>query len=135
MDTGSAPLDWMAEAPAERASLPAAGATWCAAAILHAAHVSALDVALPALTTAGAVLGLMRPRSHAIPVAAALAGAGGWLTLATGTGPLAGPYMPVTLTWLGGSLAGYWCLRQHEAVRHAREWRHARLDWLDRAPR
>ncbi len=111
-----------------RVILPAAGTVWSAAAVLHAAHVSALDPGLVSLATALAVRG-----SRARPLTRATVAAGAWLTAATAWGPMAGPHGALTWLYGAGTLAGLLWANWHPAVREAREWRDARFDWLSRA--
>lgn len=131
--TASDAMRWIGEAPLDRGALPAAGVVWTAAAILHAAHLSSLDVALPCLTAAAVTYGKVRDRKHARQAGITLAAAGGWLTIASALGPLDGPFCLVSDIWLAGTLIGYACLRRHEVLVKAREWRNAKLDWLGRA--
>jgi hypothetical protein len=123
---------WLADSPAERATPLAAGVVLGAAAILHAAHVSSLDIGLPALTSAGVTALMVRDRAAGRRAAAAIAAVGGWMTLATAAGPMAGRYDAVGLLWLAGSAYGYSKIVRHDSVRRAREWRNAKLDWLAR---
>ena len=51
--------------------------------------------------------------------------AGLWLAAAAAWGPLAGPFCLMTLGWLVGIIGGRWWLRNHDAIRAARERREA----------
>jgi hypothetical protein len=131
---------WAWRAPAERVTLPAAGAWWTAAEILHHEHVSGLHVAIPVAIAASVTYGRMASRGrlnsarYAREVTVAMAALGGWAAAAAQYGVLTGPYCALTTTYAAGTLGGYWWLRHHDVVRGAREWRLARADWLNRAP-
>ena len=113
--------------PAERAVraiLPAAATVWTAAEIMHACHLSSVDIALTSLAVAG-FAGLRA--SHATegpgqgppprpPCRGGVAVTGGWLAVAAHAGPLAGPDCAMSLTWAGASLGGWLWLRRHEVV-------------------
>lgn len=146
--TGSDAWQWMRQAPAERMSLPAAGVTWGAAAILHAAHVSDISTGAAVVLAAGVTYGVTHRlgfrRKHGADAAdqradtgrkaaAALALAGGWMALAARYGVLAGPHWAMSDAYLLATLAGYRALRNHGPVRDAREWRKAKGEWHGRA--
>jgi hypothetical protein len=146
--TGSDAWKWMKAAPAERMSLPAAGVTWGAAEILHAAHVSGIAVAVGGAAIAGLSYGFThrdgyrKKKGHEAAdqradsgrkAAAALAAAAGWMALAARYGVLAGPWCAMSSGYVAAVLVGYRMLRNHGPVRDAREWRQAKAEWHGRA--
>ena len=122
-------LRWLCHAPAERMTLPGAVLVLAAAEALHAGQVPPVDVATGTLAVAAVAALGVKNRRHGRQAAAAVAAAGGWVALATSTGPFTGPDHPVALLWASMSLAGYIALRNHQAVRSRREWRKAKHAW------
>lgn len=128
---------------AARWFLPACGAEWTAAEILHAASVQWINIAWS--TAALAAVGYARmgrkaakARStekrdtalrYARHLATGITVAGSWLTAATALGPLAGPRCALTWIWAGTSLGAWWRLYRHELVAAARDWRLRREGW------
>lgn len=144
--TASEVWEWVKRAPAERATLPAAGVFWAAAEILHAEHISGLDVGVPAAMAACVTYGWgARPGKDATQeqadrracysrqAAVAMAALAGWASCAARYGAAGGPYHMLAIAYAAGSLAGYRWLRRHELVMAAREWRLAKADWLGRS--
>lgn len=142
------PLGWFRRAPVERFTLPAAGAVWAAADILHAVHASPAWPALATLLAAGWAyrrvsrhMNRLLDRTNGDAArhwgvdAATVAGlAGGWLTAAADLGPMAGPRAALSLAWGTASLGGYIWLRRHEGTQTARDWRASRRELLGEAP-
>ena len=126
---------WLRHAPAERVPLLAALALSPAAVILHALHVPGWLAAAGTVAAAGLAYGAgerhaaaadeEHPRMRGAELAAVTGAAGLWLTAAVLWGPLAGPFCLMTLAWLAGIIAGRWWLRNHDAIRAARERREA----------
>ena len=125
--------NWHRDAPAERLPLPAFLATWPASWAMHALHVPAT---YPGCTTCAltAVAALTwwrhrknspHPRLAPLEAAAVTAAIGGWVTAAAASGPLGWPFHLLSLMYVAGWAAGYWWLRQHEAVLAARKRRDA----------
>ena len=152
----------MGHAPAERGPLLAMPAVWAAAWIMHAAHVPGYGPGLAAVIAASIAYGTgeRQARRSAHPAvdgaerAAAVGVPGAWLTAATVTGPLWGPYDLMTsvfyaLVTLGGwrwwrrreALAAARARRQaaaEEAARLAAEqtaWLARKIEWHRLAPR
>lgn len=120
-------------APAEKAAravLPACGAAWTAAEIMHVTGVPWLDIAFG--TTGAAVVAYGRGFRY---TGAGILLAGGWTALAAKLGPTAGPYWPVTDLWALASTWGWFWVRRHPAVTQARDRRLAAADWLERRDR
>lgn len=113
-----------------RVVLPASAAVWTAAEVLHLAQVSAVDPALVSAAVSGIIYG-----TRARPATGLAVAAGAWLTASTMTGPLAGPYDALTLLWAAMVAAGLIIIHRHEAVKAAKEWRTARLEWLGKSHR
>ena len=126
---------WLRHAPAERVPLLAALALWPAAVVLHALHVPGWLPVAGTVAAAGLAYGMgerhaaaadeEHPRMRGAELAAAAAAAGVWLSAAGRWGPLAGPFCLLTLIWLAGVTGGRWWLRNHDAIRAARERREA----------
>lgn len=133
-------LAWFRRAPVERLTLPAAGAVWLAADILHAVAVS------PVFPTIAAVLaarvgykrvsrhvkrmtdhqGHKPERNYPADTAMVIGAAGGWVAAAAAWGPGG----RLGLVWLGVSFGGWLWLRfSHPGVKHARFWRARRRAW------
>lgn len=144
--TASEAWQWMMRAPAERATVPAAGLFWGAAEILRAEHISALHVATPVAVAAAVTYGWgARPgrnRSqeqndrrarYSRQAAVAMAALGGWAACAAEYGAAGGPCHILAIAYAVGAASGYRWLRRHEVVVAAREWRLAKADWLGRS--
>jgi DNA-directed RNA polymerase specialized sigma24 family protein len=121
--------------PAEKAALavlPACGAAWTAAEILHATGCPWVDIGLG---TAVAALGAAW-KGYRGAAAWVLAG-GAWMAASSRLGPLADPglFCPATLTWAVLSFCGWRSARRHPAVIAARDRRNAHADWLDKRNR
>jgi hypothetical protein len=124
---------------AERAAaavLPACGAVWTAAEILHWAghHPSGLwmggATAFAAAVSWGASSRWNVPRQ----LPAWIAIAGGWFSAAVAAGPLAGlPHPPLTIAAAVIALVARSRANRHEAVTAARDWRAQRADWLGKS--
>jgi hypothetical protein len=129
------------KAAAERAAaavLPACGIAWTSAEIMHwLAWPGGLELAGATAVAASLAYGASgRWRKVPAWTAWAIAGAGGWLSLAAAEGPLAGwPYAPLTWAWLAASLWAWRRARRHPAVLEAQEWRAQRAEWLEKSPR
>lgn len=128
-------------APAERAAaavLPACGIAWTSAQIMHWLAVPG-GTGLAAATVVAASLAFgASGRWAKIPrwTAWAIAGAGGWMSLAAAEGPLHGwPYAPLTWAWTAAAVVAWRLARQHPAVLEAREWRYQRAEWLGKSSR
>lgn len=130
-------IDWVAQSPAKRAVLPAAGVVLAAAEGMHLASVSGLTTGLGAAAATAVTYAAVHHRGGPAQRAATVTGLGAaWLTAADVLGPLAGgTWHPLTIAWAAGTFVGYRALRQCEAIRDAREWRADKADWLARGPR
>lgn len=116
--------DLLLKAVHPRRVLAASAGAWTAAEILHLAHVAPLDPALVSVAVAGVMYG-----TRARPATGLALAAGAWLTVATVTGPLAGPHDAMTLGWAGATAAGLAWIHRHDAVQAAKRWQAARREW------
>ena len=108
--------------------VPASGAVWGAAALMHMAHTPPLDPALVSIAVAGVIYGKARS------LTGSAVAAGAWLTAATAMGPLAGPYDAMTALWGAATIAALAALHGSAPVKEAKRWRRERHRWLGQAP-
>ena len=131
---------WHLHSPAERLPLPVIALTWPSAWILHAAHVPGHVLTYATVAAAAACwltwhrYARSSPHPRLLPTEAALvtAATGGWAAAAATWGPLGCPMHLLTWIYLAGAAAGYWWLRQHRAVRAARQRREDAAAWTAR---
>jgi hypothetical protein len=126
---------------AERAPgkvLPAAGAVWTAAEIMHAVHwpPSAWETAAAAALAATTAWGAAGHGKAPAWLPGWLAAAGAWVTVAAAEGPLHWlPYVPLTAVLAAGTVIARWQASRHPSVTRAREQREARAEWLSHRAR
>lgn len=126
----------VAEKPLRRAALPAGAVAWTAAGVLHAVGTSGLTTGLGAgLATTVTALAVQHRGGSAGKATLATGAAGAWLTVATGAGPLAGSWHPLTLAAVAGTAIGWRALLRFGPVADARAWRAAKGDWHTRRHR
>lgn len=131
----------LSKVPAEKWAgrvLPASGAVWTAAEIMHlAGQPHALDVGIITALSAAFAWGASG-RWARIPRRLPwwITGAGGWLTIAAADGPLREwpwphPWsIPLTFGWAAASLITRRMAKYHPTVIEAQEWRAKRAQWL-----
>jgi hypothetical protein len=131
---------WHLHAPAERLPLPLVLTVWSAAWVTHQAHVPGHDVAImTGVIVVCTWLAWARhyrkdPGARFLPTEAALvtAAAGGWVTAAVTWGPAGWPAHLLSWIYVAGAAGGYAWLRQHPAIRAARERRDDDARWIAR---
>lgn len=133
MDSAEERLPDLRRTRAERAAdaVPAAFATvWAAAEALSAAGVIGAAPLAEGTVTAAALAFGVASRSDRVPgwLPWAIGGTGGWLSAAVAWGPVSS--WPLSAAWAAAALWTWRKARQHPAAAGAREWRHARADWL-----
>jgi hypothetical protein len=121
---------------AARAVLPASGAVWLAAEILHWAGHHPSGLWMGGATAFAAALSFGASARWGVPrqLPAWIVIAGGWFSAAVAAGPLSGmPHPPLTIAAAGIALYARWKANGHDAVTCAREWRAQRAGWLGKS--
>lgn len=126
-------VGWVRRAPAERIPIPAGiglyGAGWAGYLADWSSPWLALGGAGAAVVTYLVGASKIGREGRAGRLAAAVAGAGGWLAASAALGPACGPYGALTWAYLAAYGAAYWVYRADDGVKGKIRWREQKTGW------